>query len=400
MKIAHIVCTYPPYTGGMGNVAFEMASGLVSLGHEVEVFTPYYSEIEKPEEKFVQGESVLGGEEVKIKETQDFASRLQTPFKYGNAAYLPSLKKQLNNFDIVHLHYPFFGTARIVKKWKLNNPDKKLFITYHMDNRASGIKGLLFKINAKFWLKNILKVADKIQVTSFDYLKSSDAGKYLDMYKDKFFELSLGVDTDKFKIREKPEYLFDKHNLDINKKTILFVGGMDEAHYFKGIPVLLKSALALKKSNFDFQLVLVGDGNLRNNFEITARSYGLKDKVFFIGKVSNQDLAKYYNIADLLVLPSINQGEAFGLVLLEAMASGVPVIASDLAGVRTVASDGGFVVKSNDYKDLAEKIYKYFSEDREELKNKVREVVEEKYSWKKIIEKLEKEYLSSLSSRV
>jgi len=310
------------------------------------------------------------------------------------------LKKQLNDFDIVHLHYPFFGTARIVKKWKLNNPDKKLFITYHMDNRASGIKGLLFKINAKFWLKNILKVADKIQVTSFDYLKSSDAGKYLDMYKDKFFELSLGVDTDKFKIREKPEYLFDKHNLDINKKTILFVGGMDEAHYFKGIPVLLKSALALKKSNFDFQLVLVGDGNLRNNFEITARSYGLKDKVFFIGKVSNQDLAKYYNIADLLVLPSINQGEAFGLVLLEAMASGVPVIASDLAGVRTVASDGGFIVKANDYKDLAEKIYEYFSEDREELKNKVREVVEEKYSWKKIIEKLEKEYLLFLSSRV
>lgn len=378
MKIAHIVCTYPPYTGGMGNVAFEMASGLADLGYDVEVFTPDYGLIEKIEEK----------EDIK-----DYASRLKTPFKYGNAAYLPNLKKELDRFDIIHLHYPFFGTAGLVKKWKEKNPHKKLFITYHMDNRADGLKGFIFLLNAKFWLEKIIKVADKIQVSSFDYLKSSDAGKYFPKYQEKFFELALGVDTEKFKIRKKSELLLEKHGLDKNKATILFVGGMDKAHYFKGIPVLLKSLLVLKKNNFDFQAILVGDGELRESFELTAKAYGLKENVRFVGKVSNEHLPSYYNIADLLVLPSINKAEAFGLVLLEAMASGVPVIASDLPGVRTVASDGGFLFKINDYKELAGKIYNYFSSDNTELKNQVRQIVEEKYSWKKIVEKLEKEYL-------
>lgn len=379
MKIAHIVCTYPPYTGGMGNVAFEMASGLVSLGHEVEVFTPDYGFIEEDKNEILE-------------ERKDFANRLKTPFKYGNAAYLPNLKKELDNFDIIHLHYPFFGTAGIVRKWKERNPYKKLFITYHMDNRGDGLKGFIFKINAKFWLEKILKVADKIQVSSFDYLKSSDAGKYFPTYQEKFFELALGVDINKFQIRKKPEFLFEKYNLDKNKATILFVGGMDIAHYFKGIPVLLKSLLLLKNNNFDFQAVLIGDGELKESFELTARAYGLEKNICFVGKVSNEKLASYYNMADLLVLPSINKSEAFGLVLLEAMASGVPVIASDLAGVRTVASDGGFLFKINDYKELAEKIFDYFSLDNGELKNRVRQIVEDKYSWEKIIKKLDEEY--------
>ncbi|MFA5211089.1 MAG: glycosyltransferase family 4 protein [Patescibacteria group bacterium] len=377
MKIAHIVCVYPPYTGGMGNVAFEMASGLTDLGHEVEVFTPFYSEFESKIEK---------------EKTEDFVNRLKTPFKYGNAAYLSDLKKELNNFDIVHLHYPFFGSAGIVKNWKIKNPEKKLFITYHMDNRGDGLKGFLFKINAKFGLKRVLAVADKIQVTSFDYLKNSDAGKLFQKNSNVFFELPLGVDTDRFQPRQKNEDLSLQLNLSLEKPTILFVGGMDSAHYFKGVDILLKSLLILKKNNFDFQAIFVGDGNLREDYELKAKAFGLKDAVRFVGSISNEKLPFYYNLADLFVLPSINQAEAFGLVLLEAMASGVPVIASDLPGVRTVANDGGFLIKPGDYEDLAKKIFIYFSEDRQELKKQVREVTEEKYSWKNIIKKLEEEY--------
>jgi len=94
-------------------------------------------------------------------------------------------------------------------------------------------------------------------------------------------------------------------------------------------------------------------------------------------------------------LPSIHQGEAFGMVLLEAMASGVPVIASDLPGVRTVVADGGILFETSDSRDLAECITGYFMNSREEQnawKIRVREIVEKKYAWGPIVERLENVY--------
>ena len=111
--------------------------------------------------------------------------------------------------------------------------------------------------------------------------------------------------------------------------------------------------------------------------------------------MGNDDLPLYYNLADLFVLPSVNQGEAFGMVLLEAMASGTPVVASDLAGVRTVAQAGGVVVPPNNPNSLAEVIYGFFSkndQDQAEWSFSVRRVVEEKYSWPVIIKKLDEIY--------
>ena len=94
MKIAHVICTFPPYKGGMGNVAYEQAKELANLGHEVTVFTPSYS-----------------------KEKQDFnfnVVRLKSLIKFGNAAFLPQLIYRLRKFDVVQLHHPFFGATEIV----------------------------------------------------------------------------------------------------------------------------------------------------------------------------------------------------------------------------------------------------------------------------------------------
>lgn len=391
MRIAHIVSTYPPYYGGMGNVVFQTASELVKFGYEVEVITPGIYEKKEIKKIDVQPEQNHADD---LQKKIDFATRLKPSLRYGNAARLPTIKKELDRFDLVHLHYPFFGTANLVRKWKLKNPSKPLVITYHMDPRGYGWLGLVFKFYARFWMPKILSVADKIIVSSVDYAESSEAFLHYQKNKDKWVELPFGVDTERFSVKKKPEHLFLNLGLSVDKFTILFVGGMDVAHHFKGVGVLLQSIFKLKQRDVFVQVVLVGDGELRVSFELQAKNYGIEDRVRFVGYVADEDLPSFYNLADVFVLPSVHQGEAFGMVLLEAMASGVPVVASDLAGVRTVAKNGGLTFAPGSSVGLADVLQGFFSAetDREFWHKKARLAAENIYSWPKIVGELDKLY--------
>ncbi len=392
MKIAQIVSSFPPYYGGMGNVVFQTAEELRKRGNEVIVYTPQYYEGREIKSIKEEAEEEHSPE---VEEQIETVKRLTPSFQYGNAARLPQLYKELKGFDIVHLHYPFFGTAGIIKKWKKKNPQIPLVVTYHMDPRGLGWKGFFFKVYSKYYSSKVLTVADKIIASSFDYAESSEAAPLLEEFPDKWVELPFGVDSERFRPREVPMQILDAHNLDPRIPIVLFVGGMDRAHYFKGIPILLEALLILKKQGTPVQALLVGDGELRKDFEFKVGSYGLSEFIKFAGHVDNEDLPYYYNAADILVLPSIHQGEAFGMVLLEAMASGIPVIASDLPGVRTVAEDGGRIFETSNARDLAESIYGFFiNDERNQLlwREKVRDIVEKKYAWPPIVDKLEEIY--------
>jgi glycosyltransferase involved in cell wall biosynthesis len=391
MKIVHIVSTYPPYYGGMGNTVFEMSSGLVGLGHKVLVLTPGVFEDKELKSKDSKPEK---DHESNLQNRIDHAKRLKPSLQYGNAARLPQVKKDLKGYDIVHLHYPFFGTANLVRKFKLQNPDVPLVITYHMDTRAPSWKGLIFKYYNSYWMPKILGVADKLIASSLDYIESSQASGLYQTNKDKWIGLPFGVDIDRFKPRTKPESLFNRYNLDPEVSTLLFVGGMDAAHYFKGVPILLKALFLLKKQGVDVQAIFVGDGELQEDFRLQASGLGIDGRTMFVGYATDEELPQYYNMADLLVLPSTTMGEAFGMVLLEAMASGVPVVASDLPGVRTVAYDGGITFEPGNSEHLAEAIMGFFakSENITDWSKRVRGIVEEKYSWDKIVGDLEGVY--------
>jgi len=398
MRIAQIVCTFPPYYGGMGNAVYQTAAELAKLGHEVEVLTPQYWREEIPGEiKSQEKEQALPivKEQMQIQEDLNVKARMLEPkLQFGNAAYIPQIQNELDDFDLVHLHYPFFGVANLVRKWKMRNPHKPLVITYHMDTRAPGFKGWFFRYYAKFWLPRILSSADALIGNSFDFIKHSDAQSLYAAYPEKWAELPLGVDVERFKPRDKSQALLLKHNLDPQIPTLLFVGGMDVAHYFKGVPIFLQALKLLSNNNLRAQVLLIGDGELKEQFKSEAQALGLNRMVNFVGKISEEELPYYYNLVDLLVLPSINQGEAFGMVLLEAMASGVPVVATDLPGVREVAKDGGIVVSPNNPYELAEAIYGFFSEnsDRSSLTKMVRVMAENKYAWSPIIDKLAEIY--------
>lgn len=352
-------------------MAYHYSDELVKLGHEVTVFTPRYSKVEKQEEK-----------NFKFKHSLPLA-------RYGNAAFVPQLFWQLNEFDIVHLHYPFFGGAEVVWLWKKFHPKKKLIITYHMDVVGQGMLGGFFRWHTKYWMPKILKLADKIIVSSFDYLEHSALNKFFVQHKEKFIVLPFGVD-DRFQPQDKDQELLKKYNLSPSDKTILFVGGLDRAHYFKGLEYLFQALRFLQDKNY--KLFVVGDGDLKKHYQEVAKDLNISEQVIFTGRVADEDLVKYYNLCDLFVLPSIDKSEAFGLVLLEAMACAKPVVASNLPGVRSVFEDGkqGYFMESKNVDDLKNKIKVIFSDEekRKLMGLAARQLVEEKYDWERVVERV------------
>ncbi|HRH31746.1 MAG TPA: glycosyltransferase, partial [bacterium] len=104
----------------------------------------------------------------------------------------------------------------------------------------------------------------------------------------------------------------------------------------------------------NWRLVIVGDGDMRASYEDLARALGVADRVIFAGALSDTDLVRAYKAADVHVLPSTTKSEAFGLVTLEAAASGLPSIVTNLPGVRTLVEPGvtGFVVEPNVEEEL------------------------------------------------
>lgn len=373
LKIAHVTPSFPPYPGGIGNVAYNIADGMSSDGYQITVFTPKYNkETIYPKNKFN-------------------LVRVKPLIKYGNAALIPSLIRRLAGFDIIHLHYPFFGGAEsiyLLKKFKKNI---KLVIHYHMDVIGKNIKKYLFQFHTKHFLGRIIKVADLVIVSSFDYALNSNIGEYVKLYNEKFIDIPHGVDTHCFTPGEKDNVLVERYGLK-DKKIVLFVGSLDSAHYFKGVNYLIKATEILKRD--DFNVIIVGKGNLRHVYEELVNDKDLGEKIIFTGFI--RDLKSFYQLADIFVLPSIDKSESFGLVLTEAMACKLPVIASDLVGVRKLIlkKDSGLLVKPKDASSLAKAINKLLDDSslRKRLGENGYKMIIDNYSWEKVVKKVEESY--------
>ena len=339
MKIAVVVSTFPPYQGGMGNMARSYALGLAQRGHDVEVFCPAYQRIvEEPAAPFR-------------------VHRLKPRGTFRNSAFLPPLLGRLSRFDVINLHYPFYGGAEsVLFLKKIRTSRLALVINFQMDSIGKGLIGLGMEAYAKTILPLALKAADRVIVTSFDYAAHSTAASVFQDRPEKFVAIPPGVDVEKFTPRTKSRELLSKFGFKYEDRIVLFVGGLDSAHAFKGVDFLIKTWARLKLP--ETKLLIVGRGNLRENYIRLAADSGISSTVFFDREVRGEDLPAVYNLADMAVLPSVDRSEAFGIVLLEAMASGVPILASNLPGVRSVVEEGrnGFIFRVKDRDDLSEKL--------------------------------------------
>ena len=375
MKIVQVSATFPPYMAGTGNVCYHYAIELAKLGHKVTVFTSRY-----PNEDYDYPDSI----EVK---------RFKPLFRIGNAPFIPQLLG-IKDYDIIHLHYPFFFGGEMVYLQRILTGNKYV-VSYHNNVDIKGFLELPLKIHSRLISKRILINAEKIIVPTLDFYNSS-VKKRFNLNETKVTEIPNGVDLSLF-LGDGKE-IRARYNIEDSCIVILFVGALDKAHYYKGLEILMNSFRQLLKKYKEIKLMVIGDGNLKQHYMNLSKEYNIEESVIFTGKIFTfEDLAKHYLACDMVVYPTTSTTiESFGMVLIEAMAAEKPVIASNIPGIRAVVDDdvNGFLVKPKDVDDLASKIqYLIGNEDvRQKFGREGRKKVEEKYCWEKIVKKLEKVY--------
>lgn len=333
MKIAQIACTYPPYKGGIGNAALIFASVLEAAGYDISTYTAKTSDPDS-------------------QDSDNKVKRLKPLLKMGNAAFLPGLFKEAPKYDLLILHYPFYGSAEAVWLIRKFAPKTKLLLHYHMDVEGLGFPAGLFQKFAGLFRTPLLDSADKITCASLDYIKSGSIRGYFEAHPDKFDELPFAKDLS--------FYHPGMNEGERPANTILFIGGLDRAHYFKGLGILLEAFADFHKKDLaaSWKLKIIGGGDLMEGYREQAKSLGIGSSADFLGPLGEELKIQELRQADFLVLPSINRNEAFGIVLIEALACGLPVIATGLPGVRSVFENGrqGLLAKAGDPSDLSEKI--------------------------------------------
>ena len=253
---------------------------------------------------------------------------------------LKIIKKE--NPDIVHLHGPRpFATLSCIFAKILG---RKTVLTYHAPLNPEGF----FKKIIAFLDQNIARLIFDFCI--FTSEENREKGKRL-------FPVKKTTIIPPF--LQENFCLFEKRKEDCQKdlslgkeKVVLFVGKLDSHHYYKGLDVLIRSALLLEDN---IRVFVIGDGGERRKYEEIVSQEGLKEKFIFLGHIPEEKLMCYYKASDIFVLPSTSSSEGFGLVLLEAMAMGLPVITTDIVGsAKMIKENGaGIIVKHKDPEDLA-----------------------------------------------
>jgi glycosyltransferase involved in cell wall biosynthesis len=335
VRIAIVVCAYPPVKGGIGNAAARHAQALAELGHEVDVLCPTHG--------VAEGIEVIDGVTV---------HRLRPVVSHGLSAFLPGVARRIRAYDGMLLEYPFFGGAEPAVLGARMSKTPYL-VYFHMDVIWGGLRGALLRIHRQIGAPLVLSGARQVLVSSFDYAQHSSIA-HLGL--PNLRELPYSVDTERFSPAAIDGDRQRELGIDPERPVVLFVGTMNEAGTFKGIDRLL-AAMARGNLSERAQVVLAGEGDLRPEYTRLATELLPERSYRFTGGVSDEDLRDLYRSAAVTVLPSVTQEEAFGIVLIESMACGTPVVASALPGVRGVIGDeAGVAVPPGDVPSLADAI--------------------------------------------
>jgi glycosyltransferase involved in cell wall biosynthesis len=197
--------------------------------------------------------------------------------------------------------------------------------------------------------------------------------------------LPMGVPVQYFDSAEKisPEHL----NIDVTKKNVLFVGKITEK---KGLPYLIRAFSDWSKTETDARLIIVGDGFMKSQCEEEVNQLNLASKISFVGMKSKAEVRNYLKNSDVLVLPSIidSLGETEGapVVVMEAMAAGKPIIASDVGGISDMVNHdvNGIIVQPKDVVALTKALIAVYSKDCLQTMGKKSFEIIQDYDWKSI----------------
>lgn len=404
MRIAHVTATFPPYLGGAGTVAFHQADGLARRGHDVEVFTAR-SEGEAPPSAAT-------------------VHRLEPLWRTGNAPILPRLAG-LRGFDVVHLHHPFiFGTELALTSRLHARPP--LVVTYHNQLIGEGRRRALFAGWEATWGRALLRAARRVLVVSDAHAATVPA---LRRVADKLTEVPNGVDLEAFRPGDEDAAggesggtgggadtggegaggegaggegaggkgaavggggtaaVRERLGLPADAVVVAFVATLDRAHYLKRPDLALAAHAAARDPRL--HLLVIGGGEWLERLRAQAG-----DRVTFAGSRGHDALPALLRASDVLL--STSDLESFGIVLIEGMACGLPVVSTDPPGVRAVVEHEatGLLAPTGDAAALGAALDRLAADAglRRALGAAGRERCEQRYGWPRIVDRLEAVY--------
>jgi glycosyltransferase involved in cell wall biosynthesis len=384
MKIGIFTESFLPQVNGVVTSICNAANGL-SKKHDVEIFTvgkgparaasckvhrfsgaklPTYSDYRF----FVPSRDVWG----RLSNIRLDIVHVRSSLPFGLIALRFARKRQVplvGTFDTPlsdYVHYvPLFGKIKITKKLLSNTALKYMIWFYN-------------KCNVVIAPSNVTR----------EWLRKAGC-------KSEIIVLSNGVDTKRFS-RKKRSISLKRKFCPKNEIMLLHVGRMGKE---KAVDVLVKAAKTMKQKGMKFVMVMVGKGPALTSLKAMSKQFGIDDCVHFLGFVADKDLPKYYASADVFVTASPVETE--GLVMLEAMASGLPVVGANAGAIPDIIRPGnnGFVFKPNDHKDFVRKVSGLVDVKERTRMSKNAIKVSKDFSVEKTVKMLEEIYTNLMASK-
>lgn len=367
MKIAILVPLFPPkWLAGVEIVTYNIAKYLARRGHEVHVITSLDDGL--PVESMENGFFVhrIFWRKIRFLGTISFWIKIFLVLKKINP-------------DIVHAQnigngIPAFLAKKIFKKpYVVYGHGSDVYLPWRFKKPIS---------------KLVLKNADAVIALTEDMKKAIKK-----IYNRDVLVIPNGIDLEKFEDLSRVTFR-KRWKIEDEEKILTFVGTLRP---IKGVEYLIRAMKIIRQKNADARLMLVGNGEEREKLEKLVKELILEEYVRFIGKVQNEEVPEYMAASDIFILPSLSEG--FPVTVLEAMASGLPIIVTRVRGLQEIIKDGenGFLVEPKNPEQIAEKVLMLLEDDelRERISKNNKEQAEG-YSWESVVARLEKVYRSYL----
>jgi glycosyltransferase involved in cell wall biosynthesis len=373
MKVLIVTPYFYPHIGGVESYVMNIAIDLKARGWEVVIVTSK-TQAEKENISDVKG--------IKVYRLNTVTKISNTPIGIFWRAKLKRIYK-IEEPDVINGHTPVPYMADMAQRAAGKTP---FVLTYHNDVVKDG-----FVYKAMVWImqglliQRTLKNSSRIIATSEFYVSHS---LYLRNYISKISIVPPGVDTVLFNTRTQAKEILPDCN---GKKVILFVGSISKSQMHKGVDILIEAFAKLRSNEEDNKLVIVGGGDAAPIYKALAVNLGVAQDVIFTGFIENEQLAKFYKRADVLVMASTDINEGFGMVFIEAGAVGTPVIGTNVGGVPFAIKNDetGLLVKPRSVISLAGALRKILHDKQyaEQLGRAGALRASREFNWKLLAEK-------------
>lgn len=369
MKITFVSYIYPyPNRGfnpGIERVIGEISHSLADKGHEVNVITTYRN-------GGVESKEIDHGVTIyRVNDLRNIFGKMGSIFSLDLLSinfFVRKYKDLLQSSDVIHIFTPFLVSI----------PDVPLISHFHHEEVIrQKLEYLYLPFSKYLWNISYQKSDAIISVSEY----SANSLIKNNIQKNKIHVIPNGVDISKFHPGLDAKELTTKFN---GMNILLYVGPITPR---KGLSYLIEALPKVLTKHENTLLVIVGSGDI-DGLRKLAEEYNVLDHVIFEGFVPEEKLPIYYNACDIFVFPSLQEG--FGMVLIEAMACGKTVVASNTTAIPEVVGDSGLLVEAKNPEIFASSIINLLDDiiKRKQLEEKAFNRVQKNFTWDAVVDKL------------